>query len=511
MDFVTRDRYRHAVEELAKESPHSEIEVARKAIQLSHESAARDAADPRTAHVGFYLIDAGRPLLERAIGVRASIADALARVASRVPLLIYLGAIFALTGLLSAGMISQASVIGVPPALLASVVVLSIVATSQLAIAVVNALLMLLVTPRFCRGWISPQAFRRSRARSSRFPQCFPTVNAVRDLVEAMEVRFLANPDAKLRFVLLTDFLDAREQTLPEDEKLLRAAREAIGSLNAKYRGARSSDPTDIFFLLHRPRLWNPRERLWMGYERKRGKLGDLNALLTGEDGAAKRFSSIVGDVSALAGIKYVITLDSDTELPRDTARQLVGAMAHPLNHPRYDAAKRRVTAGYAILQPRVVTSLAGTNRSVFARIFGGEAGIDPYTRAVSDVYQDGFGEGSFIGKGIYDVEMFERVLEGRFPENRILSHDLLEGSYARSGLITDVQLYEDYPARYSADVSRRRRWIRGDWQIAAWLRRRVPSAVAGRENNPLSVLSQWKIFDNLRRSLVAPRSSRCC
>ncbi len=242
-----------------------------------------------------------------------------------------------------------------------------------------------------------------------------------------------------------------------------------------------------------------------MGYERKRGKLGDLNALVTGEDGAAKRFSSIVGDVAALAGIKYVITLDSDTELPRDTARQLVGAMAHPLNRPRYDTKKRRVTSGYGILQPRVVTSLAGTNRSLHARIFGGEAGIDPYTRAVSDVYQDGFGEGSFIGKGIYDVEIFERVLKGRFPENRILSHDLLEGSYARSGLITDVQLYEDYPARYSADVSRRRRWIRGDWQIAAWLLRRVPSAGGAREKNPLSMLSQWKIFDNLRRSLVAP------
>ena len=205
-----------------------------------------------------------------------------------------------------------------------------------------------------------------------------------------------------------------------------------------------------------------------------------------------------------MGDVQYVITLDTDTQLPRDAARQLVGAMAHPLNRPRYDAAKRRVMAGYGILQPRVAASLPGANRSRYAQLFSGEAGIDPYTRAVSDAYQDLFGEGSFIGKGIYDVDAFEQALGGRFPDNRILSHDLLEGCYARSGLLSDVQLYEDYPARYSLDVSRRRRWIRGDWQLAGWLRRRVPGPPgAPRERNPLSALSQWKLLDNLRRSLV--------
>ena len=238
-----------------------------------------------------------------------------------------------------------------------------------------------------------------------------------------------------------------------------------------------------------------------MGYERKRGKLAELNSILRG--GSRDRFSLVVGETAVLSKVKYVITLDTDTQLPRDSARQFVGAMAHPLNRPRYDEGKKRVTEGYGILQPRVAVSLPGTNRSRYARLFGSEPGIDPYTRAVSDTYQDGFGEGSFIGKGIYDVDAFERALHGRFPENRILSHDLLEGCYARAGLMSDVQLYEDYPSCYSADVSRRHRWIRGDWQIASWLAPYVPGPGKRRQKNPLSILSQWKIFDNLRRSLV--------
>ena len=210
-----------------------------------------------------------------------------------------------------------------------------------------------------------------------------------------------------------------------------------------------------------------------MGYERKRGKLADLNALLRGS--GRERFSLIVGDVATLSGVKYVITLDTDTQLPLDAGRQCVATMAHPLNRPQYDETRQRVIRGYGILQPRMGASLSGTQRSLYARLFGSEPGIDPYTRTVSDVYQDLFGEGSFIGKGIYDVDAFERALGARFPENRILSHDLLEGCYARSGLLSDVHLYEDYPSRYDADARRQERWIRGDWQIARWLLPRVP------------------------------------
>ncbi len=293
----------------------------------------------------------------------------------------------------------------------------------------------------------------------------------IEELIEALEVRFLANRDDSLHFGLLTDFGDASEEILPGDEALVQLAAQRIDALNEQY----PRDRGDTFFLFHRPRRWNPQERVWMGYERKRGKLADLNALLRGD--AQDRFSQVVGDTALLSNVKYVITLDTDTQLPRDAAHELVGAMMHPLNRAHYDAQQQRVTAGYGILQPRVAVSLPGANRSRYARLYGSDAGIDPYTQAVSDVYQDGFQEGSFIGKGIYEVDAFEQAVNGRFPENRILSHDLLEGCYARSGLLSDVQLYEDYPACYSADVNRRYRWIRGDWQIAQWLLPQVPGS----------------------------------
>ncbi|MEO8410055.1 MAG: hypothetical protein ABI478_05745 [Propionivibrio sp.] len=346
-------------------------------------------------------------------------------------------------------------------------------------------------------------------------------------LLEELEIRYLGNRDERLHFSLLTDFTDAAAATLPGDEALVQRARAGIVALNRKYGDGGVQNWDDIFFLFHRPRRLNAQEKTWMGRERKRGKLADLNALLrdnheyefdgTGQGARANigGFALVVGDLTILPNIKYVITLDTDTQLPRDAARQLIGAMAHPLNQPVYDAERGRVVAGYGILQPRVAISLAGATRSRFARLHAGDAGIDPYTRAVSDVYQDLFGEGSFIGKGIYDVDAFEQSLGERFPDNLILSHDLLEGCYARSGLLSDVDLYEEYPARYSADVSRRHRWIRGDWQIAGWLWPRVPALASepaadkdrrarrSRSPNPLSLLSRWKIFDNLRRSLV--------
>jgi hypothetical protein len=238
-----------------------------------------------------------------------------------------------------------------------------------------------------------------------------------------------------------------------------------------------------------------------MGYERKRGKLADFDAVLRG--GSPASFSTIVGETSVLRMIKYVITLDTDTLLPREAARELVGTMAHPLNRPVFDPEKGIVVKGYGILQPRVGVSLPGAGRSRFVQLFATDAGIDPYTRAVSDVYQDVFGEGSFIGKGIYEVDAFERAMAGRFPENTILSHDLLEACHARSGLVSDIEVIEAYPFRYSVDVGRRHRWMRGDWQIARWLRSRVPGSGAKRIENPLSKLSQWKILDNLRRSIV--------
>jgi len=500
MDFVTRDRYRHATERMAKRSPLSEGEMARTAIRLAC-AAAESGAGDRAGHVGYYLIDKGVHALEQAAQVRLSGSEAVRRTAGRFPLLLYLGAIALITAAASAALLAQALAAGAPAWALLPVGIVSLLATSQLAAALVNWAASLVVTPHplprmdFSAGL--PPPWRALVV----VPTMLGSAQNVDDLVEALEVTFLANRDEHLHFGLLTDLRDADRESLPEDEPLLRLAEKRIGELNAKYGAGGDRSHDDIFFLFHRPRRWNPRERIWMGYERKRGKLADLNALLRGLSG--DRFSLVVGDTTVLSEVKHVITLDTDTQLPRDAARQFVGTMAHPLNRPRYDEAKRRVVEGYGILQPRVAASLPGTNRSRYARLHGGEPGIDPYTRAVSDVYQDVFGEGSFIGKGIYDVDAFEQALGGRLPENRILSHDLLEGCYARAGLLSDVRLYEDYPARYSADVNRRYRWIRGDWQLAGWLRRRVPGEGTQPRDNPLSMLSQWKLFDNLRRSLV--------
>jgi len=509
MDFTTRDRYRHATEATAKRGRLSEGEVARQAVELARAGVGVGAC---TGHVGFYLIDKGLPALERAAEVRLPVAEALRRKAGEFPLALYLGCVALATAIISGYLLALLPG-GLGGLVLLPVAFLAVLGSSQLAVALVNWLATLLVAPHPLARMDFSEGIPPPSRTLVVVPTMLTSATGVEDLIEALEVRFLANRDEHLHFALLTDFRDAPQASLPEDGPLAELARKRIDELNEKYAGAGERSNGDIFFLFHRARRWNPQEGIWMGYERKRGKLAALNALLRG--GGEDDFTLIAGNTAALSGVKYVITLDTDTQLPRDAARQFVGAMAHPLNCPRYDAGKQRVGAGYGILQPRVAVSLPGTNRSHYARLYGGETGIDPYTRAVSDVYQDVFGEGSFIGKGIYEVDAFEQALGGCFPENRILSHDLLEGCYARAGLLSDVQLYEDYPARYSADVSRRHRWIRGDWQLAGWLLGHVPGKGAGtaveaaetvhkhRQMNPLSFLSQWKLIDNLRRSLV--------
>ncbi len=497
MEFAARDRYRHVVEKVAKFSPCSEAEVARAAVALAREGTLGHDAGEREAHVGFYLIDRGLALLERQTQARLGTLESLRRHGRQFPLSLYLGVIALLAALFTAGLLESVRTEGLPGWLLTVLGLLVLLGTSQLAVALVNWVATLLATPEPLPRMDFSDGIPPDRRTLVVTPTMLTSAGGIESLVEALEVRCLANRDDGLHFGLLTDFRDAPAQTLPGDAALVELAAQRIAALNAKYPRAHG----DTFFLFHRPRRWNPRERIWMGYERKRGKLADLNALLRGD--AGERFAVIVGDTEILADARYVITLDTDTQLPRDAARQLVGAMAHPLNQAVYDPDRQRVRAGYGILQPRVAVSLPGANRSRYARLHGSDAGIDPYTHAVSDVYQDWFQEGSFIGKGIYDVDVFEQALKGRFPENRILSHDLLEGCYARSGLLSDVLLYEDFPACYGADVSRQYRWIRGDWQIAHWLLPRVPGGDGRARRNPLSALSRWKLADNLRRSLV--------
>ncbi|PKL37491.1 MAG: cyclic beta 1-2 glucan synthetase [Spirochaetae bacterium HGW-Spirochaetae-1] len=499
MDFKTRDRYRHVIEKVAKNSRLNitETEVAREAIQLAREGAENNGITDRTAHVGFYLIEKGFSRLERKAKIRLSPRSTIKKTGARFPLFIFLVTIMALTAIFTIGLFAKAHTGGMNGWMLILFTILTVLCTVHPAVALTNWLATLLVNPDLLPRMDFSEGIPSELRTLVVVPTMITSPENIADLVEALEVRFLANSDENVYFGLLTDLKDADKETLPEDELLTGLAREKIEHLNKKYHGSKG----DSFFLFHRPRLWNSKERLWMGYERKRGKLADLNSLLRG--GSEGHFSLIVGKIEILSSIKYVITLDTDTQLPRDSARQFVGAMAHPLNRARYDNKKKYIVEGYGIIQPRVAVILPAVNRSRYARLNGSESGIDPYTRVVSDVYQDLFHEGSFIGKGIYEVDSFEQALKDRLPENLILSHDLLEGCYARAGLLSDVQLYDEYPSNYHEDVVRRRRWIRGDWQIISWILPFVPGHDGHLRRNPVSLLSRWKIFDNLRRSLT--------
>jgi cellobiose phosphorylase len=497
MDFATRDRYRHVVEAMARTHELGESVVADAAVALCEESLPDSRPAALQRHVGFYLIDKGRAALEQRLGVRPTHTETLRRAFDHAPLPGYLGMLALLTFLFSEPLVVAAAHAPLAWWALLAIVVPTVILASQLGLSLLNWMATLTVVPQRLPRMDYSSGIPASARTLVAIPSMIASADDLEALVESLEVRFLGNRNDHLHFALLTDFTDADSETQPGDAALLRLARRRIEALNDQYAGTGA----DRFYLLHRPRRWNVTEQCWMGHERKRGKLADLNALLRGR--GADRFMLIVGDVASLPPVQYVITLDTDTELPRDAAQLFVGTIDHPLNRAVYDPELRRVVSGYAILQPRVGISLPSTARSRYAQLYGSDAGIDPYTQMVSDVYQDVFHEGSFIGKGIYDIDAFELTLDGRFPENRILSHDLVEGCHARAGLLSDVQLFEEYPARYNADVKRRHRWIRGDWQLLPWLLPWAPTANDGWRRNALTALSRWKILDNLRRSLV--------
>ncbi|WP_321435897.1 GH36-type glycosyl hydrolase domain-containing protein [uncultured Bacteroides sp.] len=500
MDFPTRDRYRHVIEELARRSPFSEVEVAQKAIKLAKDAFVQKL-DKRNAHVGFYLIGDGKASLMKEAKVKSSFGTVVENSIHRFPLVFYVGFITLFTLFGTFGFVKILQSLGnfVVDWESITLVIIFLFCVSQLALALVNWIAMLIVSPNL----IPRLDFSEGVSSNCRTIVVVPTMLSNKDsvdkLIENMELCFLSNRDRYLHFALLTDFNDAANEVMPMDDFLLERARFRVERLNKKY----AAGCNNVFFLFHRPRRWNPGEGKWMGFERKRGKLMELNSFLRG--GSTDAFSLIEGETSILASVKYVITLDTDTQLPWGSARKLIGAMAHPLNRPEFDPKHNVVVKGYGILQPRIAVSLVSSRYSLYVRLFSGDAGIDPYTRVVSDVYQDIFCEGSFIGKGIYDVDAFEQALAGRFPQNRILSHDLLESTYVRSGLISDIEMYESYPSGYNMDANRHYRWIRGDWQIARWLMPRVPVSGKKKERNPISGLAKFKIFDNLRRSLVSP------
>ncbi len=496
MDFQTRDRYRHSVEQLAKGARQPEQMVARKAVDLARDATRTNPDYERAHHVGYYLISRGRFRLEKDVRYPPTAKERFARFMYGHPVLGYLGTIAGATALAVASFVAYANRHGATSGELWLVAFVTLLPLSELAISFLNLIVTSQVTPRPLPKLDLRNGIPPADRTMVVVPAIVDSEARLGSLFDDLEVRFFANRDQHLHFALLTDFADADQVTLPSDAALLEIARRRVEELNATHG-------PDRFYLFHRERQWNARERRWMGYERKRGKLTEFNRLLRGATDTS--FIVKLGDLSVLTSVRYVITLDSDTQLPMEAARRLVGTLSHPLNRPRFDRGRQRVTEGYGVLQPRIAVSVVSANRTPFAKVFSGHVGVDPYTTAVSDVYQDLFHEGSYVGKGIYDVDAFEASLARRVPENSLLSHDLFEGFYARAGLCTDIDVVDDYPASYLAYSARQHRWVRGDWQIVRWLWTSVVNASGRSVPNTLPVISRWKILDNLRRSLMAP------
>lgn len=497
MDFPSRDRYRHAVEELAEATGGAQVRVALCSVESARRAAQTEGTDAKAAHVGHHLIGPGRRALEVAVEYRPSPPQRLRRLVFAHASTVYLGAIGLLTALGVLGAYLYAGGAGNPLLALAAAL-LALLPASELAVLVVQRAVAWLVPPRRLPRLDLARGVPENAQTLVVVPVLLTGLEEVDRLLGHLEVQALGNLDPRIHFAILSDFKDALTATVASDDEILAAAVAGIEALNRRH----AAEGNDRFFLLHRDRKWNPRQGVFMGWERKRGKLEELNRLLRG--GAAGAFSVQVGDLSILPSVRFVLTLDADTQLPRDAARTLIGILAHPLQRPLVDAAHGRVTQGYGILQPRVSINLASAAGSLFARVYAGHTGVDPYTTAVSDTYQDLFGEGSFAGKGLYDVDAFQTTVGRRVPENALLSHDLFEGIHARTALVSDVEVVDDYPANVLAHARRQHRWVRGDWQILRWLFPVVPTP-AGWARNRLPLISQWKILDNLRRSLVAP------
>lgn len=490
MDFASRDYYRHTVEKLARQLKTSETNIARKALDLAQEVQDKNSLQ---RHVGYYLVGDGLNLLLKRLGSSRSPGQKPAvglYIASIGIITVLISILFAAYAYLNLGEKNIGAV------LLAGLVTL--IPASDIAVALVNRLFTSLVEPTFFPKMSFEQGIPEEATALVVVPTLLPNVQRVKELVQQLEVHYLANREDHLYFALLGDLKDAETEVLPNDQDIIDTALEEIKKLNDKYASGQ-----DIFFFFSRHRIFSPQQNRWMGWERKRGALVELNNFLTGQKETS--FNHIPKHTLALRKVKYVITLDADTKIPLHMARKMIGTISHPLNRPVFDEQKGIVVEGYGLIQPRINVSTESANSTLFSRIFAGQGGIDPYTTAISDVYQDCFGEGIFTGKGIYDVSVFQKALHDAVPDNTVLSHDLLEGSYIRVGLATNLVLVDGYPVRYNSFMMRLHRWVRGDWQLLPWLFPRVKNRKGDLVPNPLTALSRWKIIDNLRRSLVSP------
>ncbi|HTK79047.1 MAG TPA: glucoamylase family protein [Rhizomicrobium sp.] len=505
MDFTTRNLYRTAIEQLARQSGREETDVAEKvtaAVKSSGAAGETDRSAARRHDPGYYLIGQGRRSFEKKLSCRVPIRTRLLRLSGDAGVTSYVSMIAIATAIVLAPALLAMALVGVHLSALMVLGLAGLVPASDVGIALVNRAITRTVGATLLPGMELAEGVPFDLRTIIVVPTMLAEPAQIRHQVERLEVHYLSNSDENLFYALLSDWRDSSTQCEPLDETLLGEAAGGIKRLNARYP---RNDGSQRFFLLHRRRLWNPGERKWIGWERKRGKLHELNGLLRGA--ADTNFVPIDDSVPSLpAGIRYVITLDADTRLPIGAARRLIGKMAHPLNRPCFDRETGLVEQGHGILQPRVTPSLpVGDAGSLYQRVFSGPDGLDPYALAVSDVYQDLFEEGSYSGKGIYEVDAFETALRGQIPENAVLSHDLLEGIFARAGLASDVEVVEEFPSRYSVAAARQHRWVRGDWQLLPWIFGFGHKLADGASKTKISLIGRWKLVDNLRRSLSAP------
>ncbi|MGH6875857.1 MAG: glycosyl transferase, partial [Rhizomicrobium sp.] len=505
MDFPTRDIYRRAIERLARNCDLSEIEVARAATNAANQARAATHANTRSGHEsdpGYYLIARGRRGFERQLGCRESAASRLLRLNAESGIGDYVGMIVLAAATVLAGALFGVVRTASGSWALAALAVLGAIPASDVAVSLVNRIVNHGVGAALLPGLELRNGVPADLRTIVVVPCLLTSRELIDGLIERLEVHYLSNSDDNLHFALLSDWTDSTSEISAGDEDLASYAAEGIARLNDLHGPAKAGVR---FFLLHRRRVWNEGEKRWIGWERKRGKLHELNRLLRGATDTTFRRTAD-GQSASPPDIRYVITLDADTRIPIGAARRMIGKMAHPLTRPRFDPAVGRVVEGHGILQPRVTPSLPMAREgSLFQRAFSGPNGLDPYAFAVSDVYQDMFEEGSYVGKGIYDIDVVERAMVGRIPENMVLSHDLLEGIFARAGLVSDIEVVEEFPSRYEVAAARQHRWARGDWQLLPWIFGRGPGSRDADGQGAVSAVGRWKLLDNLRRSLSAP------
>ncbi|NTW72830.1 MAG: glycosyl transferase, partial [Eubacteriaceae bacterium] len=508
MDVDSRNYYRLRIEKLAKYYGVSELHIAREAIGLAKEAFLEFVQNSdesnqakRKSHVGYYLLGNGLKSLENRQKGETTRVTKIKRSISSYPGIIYMGSIGVITALIIKFAIDYAMNFldsnQVYFAIIVGLVVL--IPASEMAISIMNWLVPKIKKPAVFPRIELKDGIPEMMSTMVVMPALITDKKRVIELLENMEDHYLANSDENLYFALIGAFKDSENSTNKEDKSVLAEAFSGIRALNLKY----ANQEKDIFYFYNRLRTFNENDNTWTGWERKRGALMEFNEMLLGSQETS--FSSFSNMVLPTANIKYIITLDADTVLPLGMAKKMIGTMAHPLNIPIIDEEKGIVTEGYGLMQPRISFDIDSSNQSVFSRIYTGQEGMDPYASAISDVYQDLFHEGIYTGKGIYDLRVFQSVLEDVVPENAILSHDLLEGSYVRAALVTDLELVDSYPSRYNSYMARLHRWIRGDWQLIPWMSRSIYDRNNQRIKNPLSYVSIWKMADNLRRSLMAP------